>query len=146
MAAPSQLKYLRVKCWLFENGATRQLVSCMKVRHNVFGHINDKSTPSRPLGEVKLVRARLVVRWVTTCEARVLKAYHFYRVLHTSCFRSRLTLITNHIHHWSLIVIYGSTKPAEISQGEMLTFRKWSDSTACIVYESPTQCLRSYQR
>ena len=42
---------------------------------NVFGHINDKSTPSRPLGEVKLVRARLVVRWVTTCEARVLKAH-----------------------------------------------------------------------
>ena len=31
----------------------------------VFGQINDESTPSRPLGEVKLVRARLGAWWVT---------------------------------------------------------------------------------
>ena len=74
-----------------------KMILLMKLVTDVFGHINDKSTPSRPLGEVKLVRARLVVRWVTTCEARVLKANHFYRVLHTSCFRSRSTLKTNHI-------------------------------------------------
>ena len=41
---------------------------------DVFGHITDKCTPSRPLGGVKLSRAWLVVRWVTTCEAQVLKA------------------------------------------------------------------------
>ena len=29
-------------------------------------------TRSRPIAEVKLLRARPVVRWVTTCEARVL--------------------------------------------------------------------------
>ena len=44
---------------------------------DVFGHITDKRTPSRPLGEVKLSRAWLVVRWVTTCEAQVLKAIIF---------------------------------------------------------------------
>ena len=49
-----------------------------KVGVFVFGQINDESTPSRPLGEVKLVRARLVVRWVTTCEARVLKTFSFF--------------------------------------------------------------------
>ena len=45
--------------------------------YDVFVHITDKRTPSRPLGEVKLRRARPVVRWVTTCEARVLKALFF---------------------------------------------------------------------
>ena len=44
---------------------------------NVFGHITDKRTPSRPLGEVKLRRAGPVVRWVTTREAPVLKAQFF---------------------------------------------------------------------
>ena len=44
---------------------------------DVFGHITDKRTPSRPLGEVKLRRAGPVVRWVTTREAPVLKALIF---------------------------------------------------------------------
>ena len=46
---------------------------CFNV-NNVFVHITDKRTPSRPLGEVKLRRAKLVVRWMTTCEASVMKA------------------------------------------------------------------------
>ena len=48
---------------------------------NVFGHITDKRTPSRPLGEVKLRRAGPVVRWVTTREAPVLKAQFFLFML-----------------------------------------------------------------
>ena len=44
---------------------------------NVFVHIMDKRTPSRPLGEVKLRRPGPVVRWVTTREAPVLKANFF---------------------------------------------------------------------
>ena len=32
-------------------------ILCVFVAMNIFGHINDKRTPSRPLGEVKLVRA-----------------------------------------------------------------------------------------
>ena len=51
---------------------------------NVFGHITDKRTPSRPLGEVKLRRAGPVVRWVTTREAPVLKA-QFFLFSHYSC-------------------------------------------------------------
>ena len=47
---------------------------------DVFGHITDKRTPSRPLGEVKLRRAGPVVRWVTTREAPVLKALIFCRL------------------------------------------------------------------
>ena len=47
--------------------------------NNVFVHITDKRTPSRPLGEVKLRRAKLVVvRWVTTCEASVMKATYLF--------------------------------------------------------------------
>ena len=53
-----------------------------KVSMDVFGHITDKCTPSRPLGEVKLSRAWLVVRWVTTCEAQVLKAVDNFAFLH----------------------------------------------------------------
>ena len=34
-------------------------------------------TRSRPIAEVKLLRARPVVRWVTTCEARVLFVLFF---------------------------------------------------------------------
>ena len=49
---------------------------------NVFGHITDKRTPSRPLGEVKLRRAGPVVRWVTTREAPVLKAPIFFPTQH----------------------------------------------------------------
>ena len=45
---------------------------------DVFGHITDKRTPSRPLGEVKLRRAGPVVRWVTTREAPVLKAHFLF--------------------------------------------------------------------
>ena len=56
------------------------LYSDLVVSINVFVHITDKRTPSRPLGEVKLRRARLVVRWVTTCEARVLFAFYLLGV------------------------------------------------------------------
>ena len=42
--------------------------------NNVFVLITDKRTPSRPLRKVKLRRAKLVVRWLTTCEASVMKA------------------------------------------------------------------------
>ncbi len=44
----------------------------------VFGQISDKSTPSRPLGEVKLARAGSVIWAVRTCEAPVLKAHQFF--------------------------------------------------------------------
>ena len=52
--------------------------------NNVFVHITDKRTPSRPLGEVKLRRAKLVVRSVTTCEASVMKAtflFSYYYII-----------------------------------------------------------------
>ena len=35
-------------------------------------------TRSRPIAEVKRLRARLVIRWVTTCEARVLFVFYFF--------------------------------------------------------------------
>ena len=38
-------------------------------------------TRSRPIAEVKLLRARLVIRWVTTCEARVLFVLIFFNFL-----------------------------------------------------------------
>ncbi len=59
----------------------------------VFGHITDKRTPSRPLGEVKLGRARSVVRWVTTCEALVLKALQPFCTL-PMAWTSLFTLLT----------------------------------------------------
>ena len=55
---------------------------------DVFGHITDKRTPSRPLGEVKLRRAGPVVRWVTTREAPVLKALIFSFAALLLCFVS----------------------------------------------------------
>ena len=46
--------------------------------NNVFVCITDKRTPSRPLEKVKLRLAKLVVRWMTTCKALVMKAIFLY--------------------------------------------------------------------
>ena len=62
--------------------------------NDVFGHITDKRTPSRPLGEVKLRRAGPVVRWVTTREAPVLKAPIFFPTHHSHLFILYSSLIS----------------------------------------------------
>ena len=52
--------------------------------NNVFVHITDKRTPSRPFDEVKLRRTKLEVRSVTTCEASVMKAtflFSYYYII-----------------------------------------------------------------
>ena len=59
-------------------------------------------TRSRPIAEVKRLRARLVIRWVTTCEARVLFVFYFFLTIkgyfdsiYLSCyFLSNLTLLS----------------------------------------------------
>ena len=63
---------------------------------DVFGHITDKRTPSRPLGEVKLRRAGPVVRWVTTREAPVLKAHLF-----CFCYAAEVILSLSVLHSFN---------------------------------------------
>ena len=76
--------------------------------NNVFVHITDKRTPSRPLGEVKLRRAKLVVRWMTTCEASVMKAiflfsYYYIIILLYYYYFSIITIINNIYKFYILI-------------------------------------------
>ena len=55
--------YLVIVCWLYIS------LCCCHCHERSY---NENSTPSRPLWEVKSHLAWSVVRWVTTCEARVL--------------------------------------------------------------------------
>lgn len=99
----------------------------------VFGHITDKRTPSRPLGEVKLRRARLVVRWVTTREARVLKAqllpfdtiYYYYDCASTFCF---LQTTLSHSSKFQLLLSSNSNEILDVNKIEFDCF----ESNICL--------------
>ena len=69
---------------------------------------NENYTPSRPLWEVKSHLAWSVVRWVTTCEARVLFVLFFilFSFIHSFSFCSPFILVYFcFIHSFSLILI-----------------------------------------
>lgn len=68
---------------------------------------NENYTPSRPLWEVKSHLAWSVVRWVTTCEARVLFVlFSFFFSIHSFSFCSPFILVYFcFIHSFSLILI-----------------------------------------
>ena len=79
--------------------------------NNVFVHITDKRTPSRPLGEVKLRRAKLVVRSVTTCEASVMKAtflfsyyysYYYYSIINNNIYKFYILIQPTRLYFYKL--------------------------------------------